>query len=113
MTGRFSKSRFGSNVSGEDVNPMDGLSNLADVMLVLAVGIMLALVLHWNIDVSPITSTPVPPKTGEEFSEIEGLTDGEETPLDSEAEYEDLGSGRIYRDPSTGKYYLVQDDADD
>ena len=113
MTGLFRKSRFSNNVSGEDVNPMDGLSNLADVMLVMAVGIMLALVLHWNIDVTPRTSTPVTSTTGEEFSEIEGFADGLDTPLDSEAEYEDLGSGRIYRDPSTGKYYLVQDNAGD
>lgn len=34
----------------EDVNPMDYLSNLSDVMLVLAVGMMLALVVAWNVD---------------------------------------------------------------
>ena len=42
------RDRFG----GEDVNPMNYLSNLSDVMLILAVGIMLALVVHWNVDIT-------------------------------------------------------------
>ena len=43
------RERFG----GEDVNPMNYLSNLSDVMLILAVGIMLALVVHWWIRTTP------------------------------------------------------------
>ena len=31
---------------------MNYLSNLSDAMLVLAVGIMLALIVHWNVDIS-------------------------------------------------------------
>ena len=105
----FNKSRFGGVSDSEDVNPMDGLSNLADVMLVLAVGFMLALVLHWNIDVAPKTATTE--KTGEEIAEIEGFTSSGETPLDGDAEYEELG--RVFLDPATGKYYLVTDEATD
>ena len=37
-----------------EVNPMDGVANLADAMLVLAVGIMLALILNWNVDISAV-----------------------------------------------------------
>ena len=40
------------------VNPMDGLGNLADAMLVLAVGIMLALVLNWKLDLTAVSSVP-------------------------------------------------------
>ena len=36
----------------EDVNPMNYISNLSDTMLVLAVGIMLALVVAWDVDIS-------------------------------------------------------------
>ena len=110
MTGRFKNSRFGGASDSEDVNPMDGLSNLADVMLVLAVGFMLALVINWNIDVSPKDSVVETPQAAEEISELDGFGDSEEKPLDGDVEYEDMGSGRIYRDPATGKYYLVTED---
>ena len=47
---RLSSRRMVDN--GESVvNPMEGLGNLADAMLVLAVGIMLALILNWKLDV--------------------------------------------------------------
>jgi hypothetical protein len=48
MRKRFERGRL--NV-GEDINPLDGLINLADVMLVLAWGLMLALIIAWNIDI--------------------------------------------------------------
>lgn len=35
----------------EDVNPMNYMSNLSDAMLVLAVGIMMALVIAWDVDI--------------------------------------------------------------
>ena len=38
-------------------NPMDSISNLADAMLVLAVGIMLALIINWNVDISSAGQT--------------------------------------------------------
>ena len=111
MATRYSGSRYGGASDSEDINPMDGLSNLADVMLVLAIGIMLALVLHWNIDVAPKTAVTTE-RHGEEISEIDGFGDSEEKPLDGDVDYEDMGSGRIYRDPATGKYYLVQENAE-
>ena len=47
--GRRKKRRF----DGEDVSPMSGLSNLSDAMLVLALGILVALVVHWNVNIVP------------------------------------------------------------
>ena len=49
------------------VNPMDSISNLADAMLVLAVGIMLALIINWNVDISAAGKPPTaagPAQTG-------------------------------------------------
>lgn len=46
---------------GEEVNPMEGVANLADVMLVLAVGMMLALVVAWNVDIASSNLRPVEP----------------------------------------------------
>ncbi|MDO4544188.1 MAG: DUF2149 domain-containing protein [Clostridia bacterium] len=36
----------------EEPNPMEGAANMADVMLVLAVGIMLALIINWKVDLT-------------------------------------------------------------
>ena len=42
------------------VNPMDGLGNLADAMLVLAVGIMLALIINWKVDITAVSAAAKP-----------------------------------------------------
>ena len=44
--------RRGDRFSEESVDPMNYVSNLSDAMLVLAVGMMLALIVHWNVDIS-------------------------------------------------------------
>jgi hypothetical protein len=107
MRRRHGKYALGGGTIGDDgLNPMDGVANLADVMLVLAVGIMLALVINWNIDVTPRDPGAAPPAVGAEI-EAEGFGDGEGTPLDIDAQYEKAGV--VYRDPETGKLYLVEE----
>lgn len=54
----------------EDVNPMNYMSNLSDAMLVLAVGIMLAVVVAWNVDISTTA-----PNASVNMSEVEQLQD--------------------------------------
>ena len=44
--------RRGERFSDESVDPMNYVSNLSDAMLVLAVGMVLALIVHWNVDIS-------------------------------------------------------------
>ena len=105
-TGKFKPSAaFGS----EDVNPMDGVANLADVMLVFACGIMLALITYWNVDVSGVTgSVQVDP--GQEITEdIGGFGQQENEAEPSDTQYEEYG--KVYRDPATGKLYMVTEDA--
>jgi len=36
----------------EDFSPMEGVGNMADAMLVFACGLLLALIMSWNVDVS-------------------------------------------------------------
>ena len=48
---RLSARSLRSRSDDAPVNPMDSISNLADAMLVLAVGIMLALIINWNVDI--------------------------------------------------------------
>jgi hypothetical protein len=93
----------------EDVNPMEGLINLADVMLVLAAGLLLALIINWNIDIGETASGSVPVTQGQEVSGMEGIgneNDGDK-PIDYQ-EYEKMGT--VYKDPSTGKLYMVTSD---
>ena len=49
---------------GEEVNPMEDVANLADVMLVLAVGMMLALVVAWNVDIASSRQTTTTRRCG-------------------------------------------------
>ena len=91
--------------SGEDVNPMEGTSNLADVMLVLAVGIMLALIAAWDVDISP-SSGLQPAQTvtpaGEDYSQVWSSED------DS---FSDLGLteyGKVYQD-ADGNLYILEE----
>lgn len=68
-TGRF---RAGNSFS-EDINPMDGVGNLADVMLVFACGLMLALITYWNVDVSGVAGS-IDVTQGEEITQdVEGF----------------------------------------
>jgi hypothetical protein len=109
MRRKFGKSLLSEAASSdEELNPMEGLTNLPDVMLVLAVGLMLALVVNWNIDVMPKDSPEVePPAIGEEV-EVDGIDESEGTELDADSQYVEMG--KVYLDPATGKYYVVTND---
>ena len=84
------------------VNPMDGLGNLADAMLVLAVGIMLALVLNWKLDLTAVTAEPETTEAPIEISEDDMQSTSEE--LDADALQK---VGALYYDEATGTYYAI------
>lgn len=106
MVGRLSAKRASSSEAGfsEDTNPMDGVSNLADVMLVMAVGIMLALVMHWNLDISP-ASGAVDMTQAEEVENMDDLNEEDLKNMISENGLEE--KGKLYYDPETGKTYMI------
>ena len=84
-----------------DEDPTSGLANLADCMLVLACGLMVALVVAWNIDITTVEIT----KTDQtrEISDIENIDEQQNAGADN---FVDLG--RVYQDPETGKLYMVE-----
>ena len=109
------RERFG----GEDVNPMNYLSNLSDVMLILAVGIMLALVVHWNVDITA-SGGQAQGNTGENGSVLVDkdhavtMTDEELARLQEQSGVTGVGEslekrGEVYYDAETGTYYIVRD----
>ncbi len=93
----------------EDVNPMAGLSNLADAMLVLAVGLMIALMAAWSVDIvneQPNQATV----DADETSELEDYEDLYRNIDESEeVEQEDEGLteyGTVYIDEDGNLYVL-------
>lgn len=87
----------------EDVDPMSSLSNVGDIMLVFACGLMVALVVAWNVDLGQIKQVEMNKELQKD--DIEQITEqlyGEGNAF--------VNKGRVYQDPTTGKYYLVEDE---
>ncbi len=100
-SGFSSANRF---VEQEDADPRVGLVNLADVMLVFACGLMLALVVNWNIELPDVQE--LDKSTMQEVNDVEKIT-GEIT--SSTNPYMELG--KVYQDPATGKLYMMTEEA--
>lgn len=81
----------------DDVNPMDGVSNLSDVMLVFAVALMLAIIAHWNVSLnaSEINSSNL--VEVDDTSEIvKSVTQGSSSFVESGTVYTDINTGKTY-----------------
>lgn len=101
MTRSFRQSKFRrTNGIGEDVNPQAYIVNLADCMLVLACGFMVALISYWNIQVAPGKNID-----SENLQQVNPSTIDSES-LSTGNYYQDVG--RVYRDPQTGALYMVE-----
>lgn len=83
----------GAKLNEDAVNPLDGVANLADIMLVLSVGIMLALVINWQIDLTGLVAR----------MESVGTT-GDSTVEENRMQEMDV---QVYRDRETGRYYVI------
>ena len=96
----------GSRLRGsEDVDPMASVANIADIMLVFACGLMMALVTVWNIDFTPLSEL--------EDKQLEAIDTPEDMPEDmNEAGNAYVEKGTVYQDPKTGKYYMITEDKD-
>ncbi len=98
---RKKKRQYYSFENNEDVNPMNFVSNLSDVMLILAVGIMLALILHWNVPINTQSETEQEEQAVEiSEDDLEGISNLPENLQKT---------GEVYYDPVTGSYYIVND----
>ncbi|MDR2487201.1 MAG: DUF2149 domain-containing protein [Clostridiales Family XIII bacterium] len=90
----------------EDANPMEGAINIVDAMLVFACGLMLSLVIYWNVDLN--SQDLVPMSQGRDVTEVEGMQEDLQKSVSGEGLYERLGT--VYVDPATGKMYMVTGD---
>ena len=92
--------------SGEDVNPMSYISNLSDAMLVLAVGLMVALVLHWNVD---LEAKKEEAEKQQEQQQVVSFQDDELEDQDRVPEGAEQ-AGQVYYDAESDTYYIVGSD---
>lgn len=97
--------RGGRLRSKEDTDPMASVANIADIMLVFACGLMMALVTVWNIDFTPLSEL--------EDKQLEAIDTPEDMPEDmADAGNAYVEKGMVYQDPKTGKYYMITEDKD-
>ena len=89
---------------GEDVNPIEGVINIADVMLVFACGLMLALAVYWNIDLGPIGER-IDINQGREVTESPQIRDDLIETQNQGKLYEKMGT--VYKDPATGQLFML------
>lgn len=88
----------------EDINPMDGVANIADAMLVFACGLLIALIINWNVDVNTVGEDKTDKKATYEVEDIEGEPSKK---VDDESGLKEMGT--VYKDPNTGKYYVIEE----
>lgn len=98
MRRRYGVSLARPRASGEDVNPNSYLGNIADCMLVLVLGLVVALIMRYGADLqAPVTERD--DMTGVEVN----LDDNGDGIVDDS--YEPRGT--VYYDNESGKYYLL------
>lgn len=86
----------------EEANPMDGIANLVDVMLVFACGLMVSIILHWNVNLTNVT-TILDEKQLKQIDDVEIISQEGEII----GNYESMGV--VVVDPKTGKMYVIQE----
>lgn len=109
------RNRFSSSkddiFDDEELNPMETVANMADAMLVLAVGIMLALVMAWNVDIgSSVQVTKL--EEAEPVEEDEIVLD---TSSDTDEQLGEMGLseyGKVFADED-GNFYVMKEAGSD
>ena len=80
----------------DDVDPNSSLTNIADCMLVLMLGFLIALVSRYGIDLVP-------------KEETKGVEVNMDANADGAIDDNYSTAGTVYLDAETGKYYLVEE----
>lgn len=85
---------------GEDVNPNAYITNVGDCMLVLVLGLLVALVARYNVNLQEV------PEDEDKIIGVEVNMDEDEDGAVDDT-YEERG--RVYYDKESGEYYYVAD----
>ena len=93
---------------------MAGTSNLVDAMLVIAVGLLIFVVISWNMQSVVFQDSSQSPQQAinENSPDVTEVSEGQvlnETPDTSESSGQGyMEMGKVYKDPSTGKLIMVE-----
>lgn len=107
--------RKGKFINQGEEDPMAGTSNLVDAMLVIAVGLLVFLVISWNMQnivFNENMDEQQREKVRNAINEVSQIDQGEEledTPDISKSSgsgYTEMG--KVYRDSDTGKLIMVE-----
>ena len=88
----------------EEFNPMEGVGNLADAMLVFACGLILALIISWNVNLDE-TGSITGSAQGQKY-EISDYGSASSQQMDADNQLQEMGT--VYQDLTTGKYYVIE-----
>ena len=91
----------------EEANPLEGAVNIVDAMLVFACGLMLALVIRYDVDLTQVNGR-VNITTGEEISQDTQIRNDLIETAGEGRLYEKMGT--VYKDPTTGKLFMLTDE---
>lgn len=86
----------------EEFSPMEGVGNMADAMLVFACGILIMLIMSWNVDVTDTGKI----QQSEKY-EVEGINNNVTEEIGEDTNLQEMG--KVYLDPDTGKYYVIEE----
>lgn len=90
----------------EEINPLEGAVNIVDAMLVFACGLMLALVIRWNVDLGQF-GDGINVTQGQEVKDNAGIRNDLTESEGQGKLYEKMGT--VYKDPGTGKLFMLTD----
>ena len=110
---RTGRERRRRRFEDEDVNPMNYVSNLSDVMLIFAVGIMLALITYFKLDMTAQATRPTADGGAVNVEGAQTFTEEEREQMRSDATEGEAGegmekTGEVYYDPETETYYIIE-----
>ena len=96
-------------------DPMAGTSNLVDAMLVIAVGLLVFLVISWNMQAIVFNDSVTPQERQDAINAMKQVTEIDQgqqlnqTPDVSNSSGEGYAElGKVYKDPNTGKLIMIE-----
>ena len=110
MVREKNKKRFSE---GEE-DPMAGTTNLVDAMLVIAVGLLIFVVISWNMQSVVFQDNSQSQNQAiQDSQQVTEVSEGQvlnETPDTSDSSGQGyMEMGKVYKDPSTGKLIMVEE----
>ena len=82
----------------ETANPMENLANLVDIMLVFACALMIAIITHWDVDLTQQMISK---------EDLEMVNDPQMAIQNNIESSQFESKGVVYEDPETGDLYIV------